>query len=187
MEQEMSAETGKTVYLMPWWLILFDGLFILLLGVWLLVYPQSTLTLLIIFLGAYWFVTGVFQFVGAFIVREHRMANIFMGLLGLAAGAILMINPLMGDIIIPGVIVIVLGAEGVFMGGAAMYQAMRGAGVGRFIFGLFSMVVGFILLLNEPFSIGVTALPFALGLFAIFIGPAVIAASLGVRKMQKAA
>ena len=186
MEQEVLEEQARKVFLLPWWLMLIDGIFVVLSGVWLLVYPLSTLTLLIIFLGAYWFVTGIFQFVGAFVHNEHRAANVFMGLLGLAAGATIMINPIMGTAIVPGVIVVILGVEGVLMGAAAMYQAFRGAGIGRFILGLFSLAVGLILLLNQPFAIGVSALPFALGIFAIFIGPAMIAASLGVRKLQQA-
>ncbi|MFA5867621.1 MAG: DUF308 domain-containing protein [Actinomycetota bacterium] len=186
MEQVVSDERVPKMPLLTWWLILIDGIFVTNLGILLLVSPQSTLTLLIIFLGAYWFVTGIFQFAGAFMHIEHRVANIFMGLLGLAAGAILLVNPLMGDVIIPGMIVIILGAEGILMGAAAMFQAFKGAGAGRFIFGLFSMAIGLILLLNQPFAIGVTALPFAIGLFALFIGPAVIVASFRVRKIQQA-
>jgi uncharacterized membrane protein HdeD (DUF308 family) len=185
MEREMVVGAEKRSFLLPWWLILLDGLLVVLLGFLLLVDTQSTLELLIRFLGAYWFISGIFQLAGAFVHKPHRVVNIFMGLLGLAAGAIIFLNPLMGSIIVPGVIVIVVGAEGILMGAAAMWQASQGAGVGRFIFGLFSLVIGLILLLNEPFAIGVTALPFTLGIFALFIGPAVVAASFGVRKLQK--
>ncbi len=185
MERSVVEEKSGNLFLLPWWLILVDGIFVGLLGFWLLVYPQSTLTLLIIFLGAYWFVTGIFQFAGAFTQKEHRVANIVMGLLGLAAGATIMINPIMGAVVVPGVIVIILGVEGVMMGAAAMFQALRGAGAGRFIYGLFSLVIGLILILNQPFAIGVTALPFAIGVFALAIGLAVTAASFRVRKIQQ--
>ncbi len=186
MEQVVSGERTPKMYLLPWWLILADGIIVILLGVLLLVDTQATLTLLIRFLGAYWFISGILQFAGAFIHKGHRVANILMGLLGLAAGAILLINPLMGDVIIPGMIVIMLGATGVLMGAAAMWQAFQGAGAGRFFYGLFSLVIGSILVFNQPFAVGVTALPFVIGVFALFIGPAVIAASFNIRKIQQA-
>ncbi len=187
MEQVMSEGRAQKMFLLPWWLILADGVIVVLLGILLLVDTQATLTLLIRFLGAYWFITGIMQFAAAFMLKEHRVANIFMGLLGLAAGVILLINPLLGDVIIPGVIVIMLGAEGILMGAAAMWQAAQGAGAGRFIYGLFSLVIGFILVFNQPFAVGVTVLPIVIGVFAIFIGPAVILASFNVRKLQQAA
>ena len=186
MEQAVAVDVERKDILLPWWLILLDGLLIVLLGVLLVVDPQSTLILIIRFLGAYWFITGIVQIAGAFVHREHRLANIFIGLLGLSAGAIVFLNPLMGEVIVPGVIIIVLGAEGVLMGAAALWQAFKGAGSGRFLFGLFSFVIGCILLFNEPFAVGVAALPFALAVFSFFIGPIVIVAAFGVRGLKKA-
>lgn len=186
MEQVVLDERTQKVFLLPWWLILIDGILCAILGVLLLAYPISTLTLLIIFLGAYWFVGGIFHFIGAFVHKEHRAVNIFMGLLGLVAGAAILINPVMGDIVVPGMILIILGVDGVLIGAAAMFQAFRGAGVGRLIFGIFSMVVGLVLLFNEPFAMGISTVPFVFGILGVVIGVSEIAAAFSVRKLQKA-
>ena len=185
MEQAVAERPGEDILFLPWWLVLVEGLATVGVGLLLLIYPIPTVAVLVIFLGAYWFVTGLFSIFGAVVHKYHRVLNIIMCLIGMAAGLTIIINSVMGTVVVPGLIVMILGVEGVLMGAVAMIQAIRGAGAGRFIFGLFSLVIGLILLLNQPFDMGLTALPFAMGMFAVFVGLAEIFASCRIHKLGK--
>jgi uncharacterized membrane protein HdeD (DUF308 family) len=185
MAEVVAERQEEEILFLPWWLVLIEGLATVAIGLLVLIYPIQTVSVLVIFLGAYWFVTGLFSIFGAVVHKYHRVLNTFMCLIGIAAGLTIIINPVMGTVVVPGLIVIILGVEGVLMGAAAVIQAVQGAGPGRFIFGLGSLVIGLILIFNQPFAIGLTALPFAMGVFAVFIGIAELFASCRIRKKRK--
>ena len=54
----------------PWWLVLLQGIALLILGALLLTNPAMTTIVLIQFLGIYWLVKGIFEIVSIFI--DHR-------------------------------------------------------------------------------------------------------------------
>ena len=60
----MTAETtmkipGMPGGFLPWWVVLLEGIIALILGIFFLTSPYMTLLVLVTFLGAYWFVSGI--------------------------------------------------------------------------------------------------------------------------------
>ena len=51
---------------LPWWLVLIEGIALLLLGIFLLVKPAMTSIIVIQFVGIYWFIAGIFRIIGIF-------------------------------------------------------------------------------------------------------------------------
>ena len=56
----------------PWWLILLDGIVGLIIGILLIAYPQATLTFIVVLLGIYWLIAGIFKIISIFVDRYHR-------------------------------------------------------------------------------------------------------------------
>ena len=50
----------------PWWLILVEGIAVLILGVLLLVAPGMTTLILVQFVGIYWLIAGIFKIISIF-------------------------------------------------------------------------------------------------------------------------
>ena len=61
--EAMTFETQQT----PWWLILMGGILNVVVGVLLLSAPVKTVFVLVLALGFYWIVSGIFTLVGMFI------------------------------------------------------------------------------------------------------------------------
>src|SRR5918992_3373671 len=71
----------------PWWLMLITGIAPVVLGIFLIIAPVQTVVALVQFLGAYWLITGVFSIVSIIIDRSNWVWKLFSGILGIAAGA----------------------------------------------------------------------------------------------------
>ena len=78
-----------------WWLLALRGLLTLLFGILALVWPGPTLTVLILFFGAYAFVDGIFALVAAFTHRpgSHWWALLLEGVAGIGIGVITFLWP----------------------------------------------------------------------------------------------
>ena len=71
-----------------WWLVLLQGIALLILGFLLLAAPQLTTLSLIVFLGIYWLVSGIFSIVEIFAGDKstHWGWLLLYGVLGILAG-----------------------------------------------------------------------------------------------------
>ena len=171
--QEVSAPA------LPWWVVLLQGIAALIIGVLLLASPGATLVVLVQLLGIYWFVSGIFSIVAIFIDSSGWGWKLFSGILGIIAGIIIIQHPVWSTLLVPGVIVIILGIQGIIIGIIGLIQAFQGAGWGTGILGALSIIFGLILLFNVP--IGVALLPFVLGIFGIVGGIIAIIAAFRLR------
>ena len=63
----MAAETVsmEEPVAIPWWLILLDGIAGLIIGILLIAYPQATLTFIVVLLGIYWLIAGIFKIISS--------------------------------------------------------------------------------------------------------------------------
>jgi uncharacterized membrane protein HdeD (DUF308 family) len=152
----------------PWWLVLLEGIAAAVIGLFLLTAPGATLFVLIQVLGIYWLVGGIFRIVSIFIDSSSWGWKLVGGILGILAGIVVLQHPLWSTALVPAVYVIVLGIQGVVLGGISLVMAFLGEGWGVGILGLVSIVFSLILLFNV--WIGVAALPFILGAFGIVGG-----------------
>jgi uncharacterized membrane protein HdeD (DUF308 family) len=132
----------------PWWLVLMAGVLNLFVGVLLLVNPAKTAVALTWVLGLYWFVQGILVLVAMFLDRTAWGWKLFMGVLGILAGIVVMRQPIASAVAIPAILVLLLGIQGLIMGGISLVLAFKGGGWAAGILGALSIFFGIILISN---------------------------------------
>ena len=167
----------------PWWLVLLQGVGAVLIGLLLVTQPGVTLFTLVIFLGVYWLVGGIFDLVGIFLDRTNWGLKLLSGVLGILAGLLVVRNPLWATIALPATLVWLLAIIGIVVGAVGIYRALTGAGWGAGILGAMSVMLGLILVLNPLISIGV--LVYVAGFWAILGGIATIAGAFWLRSNSR--
>lgn len=172
-------------HVFPWWLVLLQGVVTLLLGIVFLAYPYGTLFVLVTFLGAYWFVSGIFGLVSLAADRTNWGWKLLFGILGIIAGIAVLAYPLYSTFIVPAIFIIFIGFWGMIMGFSALFAAFRGGGWGAGIMGVLLVIFGFLVLLHPLITVAV--LPFILGAFGIIGGLATIVYAFMIRSASPAA
>lgn len=153
---------------------LLGGLTAAIFGIILLIFQDSALTLLVVLLGLWWLIQGAFMLFSVFIDREDMGWKLFLGVLGLAAGIIVLSSPGSATEFLASATAVVLGAIGVIIGVSAIFGSFRGAGFGALVFGLVSVAIGALFIFNSLISFTVLVTLFAIlllidGLAAIFM------------------
>jgi uncharacterized membrane protein HdeD (DUF308 family) len=168
-----------------WWLVLIQGITVLILGILLLVAPIKTTIVLVTFLGIYWLVAGVLAIISIFAHKEgvSWIWRLLVGILGIVAGVLVLAHPLASTILLPTTLVIILGIWGLIMGIVSFIGGLKGDGLGSIVLGLLYFVIG-IVLLTSPFQAALV-LPIALGLLAIAGGIILIIVAFRARRLTK--
>jgi uncharacterized membrane protein HdeD (DUF308 family) len=156
-----------------WWLPLLQGIAALIVGILLLTNPAATLVTLVIFLGVYWFIGGIFEIVSLFLDRTHWGWKLVSGILGILAGIVIVQNPLWSAILVPATLVWILGIFGIIIGAIELFRAVQGAGWGVGILGVISIILGLILLGGNPL-VATIVLVYVAAIWAIIGGLAAI-------------
>ncbi len=84
-----------------WWLTLIFGLLGLVVGVYLVRHPDASFATLILLIGITFIVRGVFDVLGTFLdgrSTSHRILLLVAGVAGLAAGIIILMQPVAGGV-----------------------------------------------------------------------------------------
>ena len=63
----MSTYAGRRGETLPWWLVLVEGILVVLFGLLLLVAPGASLFFMVQILGLYLFIAGIFRIIGIFL------------------------------------------------------------------------------------------------------------------------
>jgi uncharacterized membrane protein HdeD (DUF308 family) len=177
---QRTEETG-----FPWWLVLLEGIAAAIIGLFLLTAPSATLFVLIQVLGIFWLVGGLFRIVSIFLDTSLWGWKLIAGALGIVAGIVVLQHPVWSSVLVPAIYIIILGIQGLVLGGVNLVMAYRGEGWGIGILGALSIVFGLVLLFNV--WIGVAILPFVLGAVGIVGGGAAIAIAFAMRSMERGA
>lgn len=164
--------TQSEKVVVPWWLILVQGIASLILGGFLLFYPGRTSIMMVQFLGWYWLFSGIFSLISLFMDRTSWGWTLFSGVLGILAGSMVIGSYISGAVVVLGTFTIIMGIQGIISGGFGIYSAFKGAGWGVGIMGAISMFFGFILVANPLMAAAV--LPTVLGIFAVIGGVAAV-------------
>jgi uncharacterized membrane protein HdeD (DUF308 family) len=165
MTTEAVSVEGQMV---PWWLVLLQGITAIIIGVLLLTNTAATVAFLVLVLGFYWLISGIFAIVGIFIDSSQWGWKLFMGILGILAGIIVIRHPLVSTIVIPTVTATVVGVMGIIMGVIGLIQAFQGGGWGVAILGVLSIIFGVLIIANPVMS--AVALVIVLGVFGVVGG-----------------
>jgi uncharacterized membrane protein HdeD (DUF308 family) len=167
----MMTALQRTPHPSIWWLILLQGIAGILLGLMLITAPGETMLALVTFLGFYWLITGVLSLVQMFVdPLIPWFWSLISGILGIAAGILVLRHPMLATITVPAVIVIVLGVEALIMGGINLVAAFKGGGAASFILGVVNILIG-LLLLSSPQSAAL-AVPLVFGIILLIQGGA---------------
>lgn len=175
-----SNAMARSERIMPWWVVLLEGIFALIIGIMLVANPLGTTVFLIQVLGWYWLISGIFSLVSLFIDRTAWGWKLFSGILGILAGIVIINHPIWSAVLIPTTLVWMMGFFGIIIGVIALIQAFQGGGWGPGILGVLSIIFGILLILNPIAS--AIALPWVVGIFAIVGGIAAIIMSFRLKK-----
>jgi len=173
-----SCECGAGLF--PWWILLLWGVLALLIGIMFLASPGITTVIFITFLGAYWFVGGIFSLASLAIDRTNMGWKIFLAILNMIAGIIILAYPLYSTFFLLSFLIILIGFWACVTGCVHLYSAFAQKDAGNGILGAFSLIFG-ILLLVFPL-ISAALLPVIAGIIAIVIGIAAIVTSFAAKK-----
>jgi len=149
----------------PWWVILIDGIFSLIIGFLLLTNPLATTLVIVQFIGIFWLVTGVMSIIGIFMDRSMWGWKLVSGVVGILAGFAVMQHPLWSTFMLPAILVTFMGISGLVIGVVGLIGAFRGGGWAAGILAVVNLFFG-LLLLGSPF-IAAMALPWVYGVLAV--------------------
>ncbi len=165
----------------PWWLVLIQGVSLLIIGVLLLTSPVTTVITIVMFLGIYWLIDGIASLVRIFVKSSdvHWGWLLVRGILGILAGMYIIGSPLMSALVVPATLAIIMGIQGIIMGVAGLIEAFKGGGWGAGLLGAINIFLGFVLVSNPV--VAAFILPWILGIFGVVFGIITIIASFRVR------
>lgn len=132
--------------------LLFGGIMSLLFGILLFTQTDAALSLVMLLLGLAWFIQGIFAIMAIFIDKAKWGWKLFGGVIGIAAGLLVLQNPLESTVVVPAVVALILGIFGVIIGVSALIAAFQGEGWGAGIFGAISLVIGLLMIFNTVVS-----------------------------------
>ena len=127
---------------------------------------------LVLVLGLYWLIKGIFHIVGIFVDSSRWGWKLFVGILGIVAGIVILQHPMLSAVLIPSLTVIFVGLLGITIGVINLIQAFQGSGWGVGILGVLSILFGIFLAFN-PLA-GAVALAIVLGVLGVIGGVAAI-------------
>jgi uncharacterized membrane protein HdeD (DUF308 family) len=128
--------------------LLFGGIASLVMGLLLFTQTTAALSIVMLLVGLAWFIHGVFRLVGIFIDKAQWGWKLFSGVIGVAAGLLVLRNPIESTVVIPALYAILWGIFGILIGGAALIGAFRGEGWGQGIFGAITLIIGLLFIFN---------------------------------------
>ena len=162
----MSA--GRRGETLPWWLVLVEGILVVLFGLLLLGAPGASLFFMVQLLGLYLFIAGIFRLIDIFIDSTSWGLKLIAGVLCLIAGLAVLRHPLWSAIAAPAGLVIIVGFLAILQGIAGLVVAVQGGGWGMGVLSVLGILIGLILVINP--LIGVAAVTFILGIFMLIGG-----------------
>ena len=146
----------------PWWLVLVQGISLSIIGILLLTSPAMTVATIVLFVGVYWLVDGVFSLVRIFLRSSevHWGWLLVRGILGILAGGYIISNPLLSTLMVPATLALIMGIQGIIMGVAGLVEAFKGGGRGAGLLGAINIFLGFVLVFKPDdsrfhFAVGV--------------------------------
>jgi uncharacterized membrane protein HdeD (DUF308 family) len=162
----------------PWWLMLLEGIALILTGVLLFTDADQTVFTLVLFIGIWWFISGIFDLVSLFMDRTQWGWKLASGILGIVAGLAIVRHPYWAALLVPATLVWVVGLIGVVVGIIGIIRAFQGAGWGIGILGAISIILG-VVAFGANLGIAVATAIFATAIWAVVGG--VIAIVYGFR------
>ncbi|HEY4148075.1 MAG TPA: HdeD family acid-resistance protein [Chitinophagaceae bacterium] len=169
-----------------WWLFLTRGFLAIVLGVLVLLMPGVTFTFLVILLGAYMLLDGIFSIVTTLADRSNRRGRGWMlgGLLSVLVGVLVLSNPFTWVVALVYIVAIWALAAGIIEIIAAVRLRHVIKGEGWYIaVGILTFLFGLSLLIN-PLA-GVITLSFVFAFYVFISGSLLVSLAFRLRRRYK--
>lgn len=150
----------------------------------LLTAPGATLLVIVQFIGIYWLVTGVVSIAGIFIDHSLWGFKLLSGIIGIFAGLAVIQHPIWSSVLLPTMLVIIFGVNGIILGLIQFFGAFKGGGFSAAILGVINFLFGMILL-GSPLAAALV-LPWVFGVIALVGGILAVFSSFQQRKNEEA-
>lgn len=176
------TEIAAIVPEFPWWIVLVEGIFALIFGIFLITAPGATSVFLVTVLGFYWLIRGIFSIIEIFIPNTgtHWGWLLFMGILGIIAGMVVLRHPIYATALVGTFLIVFLAVDSMIMGILGLIRAFTGAGWGPGILGILTIIISLFLFANVFGA--VLALPIVIGALLIVGGIVAIFYSFRIRR-----
>jgi len=145
-----------------------EGIVVALLGLILLVAPGASLFFLVLLLGFYLLVAGIFRLVGIFVDSSSWGWKLAAGILCLIAGLAIVSDPLWSTTLASTWLVIVVGFLAILQGVAGLVVALQGGGWGMGALSVLGILFGLFLVINP--LVGVATLTLIVAIFMLIGG-----------------
>ncbi len=129
--------------------LLFSGIASLVFGLLLFTQTTAALAIIMLLVGLMWFIQGVFDLMSIFIDKSEWGWKLFGGVIGIAAGLLVLKNPIESTAVMPAVIAWLMGLFGLLIGISSLIDAFLGGGWGSGVFGVVSILIGLLFLFNS--------------------------------------
>lgn len=174
-----------------WWVVLLRGIGVGLVGLLMLFWTEPTLLIITIFAGGFLFISGVWAAVGGFVNRmdhEKWWLDIIIGLIGVVAGLLVVLNPLKIAKIAPELMIIILAALTLGSGILEIYKGIHVRREGHkdgshIVIGVGYILTAIVLMLMPLLTVGLVVYGFAF--FLLFISFVLIWYGFVLRGMAK--
>ena len=181
----MSSYAGGSGEALPWGLLLVEGIVVALFGLILLVAPGASLFFLVLLLGIYLFIAGIFRIVGIFLDSSSWGWKLAAGILCLVAGLAILSDPLWSTTLASTWLVILVGFLAMLQGVAGLVVALQGGGWGMGVLSVLGILFGLLLVIDP--LIGVATLTLILAIFMLIGGVWAVVQAFRMRREAAAA
>lgn len=165
-----------------WWALALRGVFAIIFGVLAIVWPGLTALVLVLMFGAYALVDGVFALVAGLRLasRHGRSGGLLLeGILNILIAVICFVRPTLALVALVYLIAIWAIVSGVALMAAGLALVRFVGELLLLVSGLLSIILGIILFIHPV--VGVVALSWLLGIYALLFGAMLLSAAFRVR------
>ncbi len=176
---------GTMMFLRHWWAMALRGVVAILFGLVALLWPHLTLTVLVLFFGAFALVGGLFAVIAAFGYRglyERWWVLLIEGLVGIAVGLITFFWPAITALALLFLIAAWAIVTGILEIATAVWMHRAVGNEWMLLFGGIASVIFGLLLAVLP-GVGLLALTWLIGIYAIVFGILLLTLSFQWRKL----
>jgi len=174
-----------------WWLVLLRAIAAILLGILLFANPGALLMVIMIYIGVYWLIDGIFTVIASLRGRknlEHWGWGIFTGIISILAGLVVLSQPVLSALLTTTFFAYLVGFLAIVSGISSLVSGFRlhkASGEWSMIIGgLMSLLFGLLLVFNPLFS-SFVLLSMA-GIFALIGGIILLLFAIRMRSAVKA-
>ena len=134
------------------YVMLFGGIASLVFGLLLFTQTTAALAIIMLLIGLMWFIQGIFNLLSIFIDKAEWGWKLFGGVIGIAAGLLVLKNPIESTAVVPAVVAWLMGLFGLIIGISGLIDAFKGGGWGAGVFGVVAILIGLLFLFNSMVS-----------------------------------